>query len=159
MRLPVASREMKPGANMSTSQPRNASGAQRITDYFRACSEGSAEEIAAHFTRDAVIYDTNMAPARGAREIGAMWVKVRERWQGAVWTVDSVIEDDKVAAIEWSMTGTNPKNGAPFVFRGSEHYRFDEMLISEIRQYWSFDPDKLDTGLRGYVYTTTEDQS
>ncbi|MEM7340824.1 MAG: nuclear transport factor 2 family protein [Actinomycetota bacterium] len=129
--------------------------AERITAYFDACSTATAAEIAAHFTPDAVVYDTNVRPARGAHAIGAMWVKVRERWGGAVWGVDSVISsaDDSEAAIEWQMTGTDVDADRPFVFRGSEHYRFDETLIAEIRQYWTFDPDALDTGLRDFDYS------
>lgn len=125
---------------------------ERIESYFAACSDGSAADIASHFTDDAVIYDTNLAPVRGNVAIGTMWVKVRERWQGARWSVDSVVCDAGGAAIEWSMTGTDPSDGRPFVFRGSEHYRFSGTLIDEIRQYWTFDPDTLDTGLVDYPY-------
>ncbi len=126
---------------------------QRITAYFEACSTGSAAEIASHFTADAIIYDTNLGPTKGADAIGAMWTKVRDRWRGAVWTVESFVGDDDGAAIEWAMTGTNPKDDRPFIFRGSEHYRFEaEGLIAEIRQYWTFDPRGLDTGLIDYPY-------
>ena len=127
--------------------------AARIEAYFAACGEGSAADIAAHFTPDAVIYDTNVRPARGAAAIGAMWVKVRERWQGARWQVDSFVGDEREAAIEWTMTGTDPERSRAFAFRGSEHYRFADTLIDEIRQYWTFDPDALDTGLVGFDYT------
>lgn len=124
----------------------------RISAYFAMCSEGSAEDIAAHFTPDAVIFDTNIRPIRGASEIGDMWVNVRERWGGARWAVDSVISDGVEAAIEWSMTGTDPKTDSAFTFRGSEHYRFVDSRIDEIRQYWTFDRTQLDTGLLGYRY-------
>ena len=52
------------------------------------------------------------------------------------------------------MTGTEPASGRAFAFRGSEHYRFegDDHRIAEIRQYWTFDPDRLDTGLIDYPY-------
>lgn len=112
----------------------------RIEEYFAACSEGSAAEIAAHFTPDAVVFDTNIRPMRGADDIGTSWVKVRERWGGAVWSVDSFVGDADTAAIEWSMTGTDPASQRSFTFRGSEHYRFVDGLIDEIRQYWVFDP-------------------
>lgn len=98
-----------------------------------------------------MIYDTNLAPARGAGAIGDLWVLVREKWGGARWEVDSCVEsaDGSAAAIEWSMYGS--EHGRPFVFRGSEHYRFEGGLIDEIRQYWTFDPERLDTGLREYA--------
>jgi ketosteroid isomerase-like protein len=128
--------------------------AERIRAYFAACTSGSAADIAAHFTEDAVIYDTNVRPVRGAAAIGPFWVGVRERWQGAAWAVESVVAEGEAAAIEWAMTGTSPA-GRPFVVRGSEHYRFappPDGRISEIRQYWTFDRDHLDTSLVGFPY-------
>ena len=127
---------------------------ERITAYFEACGTGSAGEIAGHFTDDAVIYDTNIGPMVTAHGIGTDWVTVRDRWQGARWSVDSIVSDGDAAAIEWSMSGTDPTSGRQFVFRGSEHYRFepDTNRIEEIRQYWTFDPQRLDTGLVDYPY-------
>lgn len=125
---------------------------ERIARYFEACSVGGAADIAAHFTPDAVIYDTNLDPFRGAPAIGAAWVKIRTDWLGARWAVDSVVAEGDNAAIEWSMTGTDPRTGDAFVFRGSEHYRLVDGLIDEIRQYWTFDRSRLTTGLRGYPY-------
>jgi ketosteroid isomerase-like protein len=127
---------------------------ERITAYFDACESGSAAEIASHFTDDAVIYDTNIRPMVSAAGIGADWVKVRDRWMGARWTVDSILSEGDAAAIEWSMRGTEPVTGRDFVFRGSEHYRFDARThrIAEIRQYWTFDPEHLDTGLIDFPY-------
>ena len=67
--------------------------------------------------------------------------------------------EGRAAAIEWSMTGTNPDDQQSFVFPGSEHYRFetDDNLISEIRQYWTFDPQQLSTGLVDYDYDGSAD--
>ncbi|MDH4144540.1 MAG: nuclear transport factor 2 family protein [Acidimicrobiia bacterium] len=132
---------------------------ERITAYFTACSHASADEIASHFTADAVIWDTNVKPFRGAARIGRQWVRVRERWQGAVWGLDSCVTaaDGASAAIEWWMTGTDPASTRAFTFRGSEHYRFAGGLIDEIRQYWTFDPDRLDTGLVDYDYEAGSD--
>jgi ketosteroid isomerase-like protein len=125
-----------------------------IEAYFAACSHGTPEDVAACFTADAMVFDTNIAPFTGAGRIGRQWVRVRERWGGAVWTVDSCVESEsgEVAAIEWSMSGTEPTSGRAFIFRGSEHYRFEENLIVEIRQYWTFNPNTLDTALLGYLY-------
>lgn len=128
--------------------------AERIEAYFLACSEGSAEDIAGHFTPQAIIWDTNIRPMRGSEAIGDTWVKVRERWSGARWMVDTMVEsaDAATAAIEWRMTGIEPVEQRAFVFRGSEHYSFEDTLIAEIRQYWTFDPERLDTGLLEYDY-------
>ena len=128
----------------------------RIEAYFTDCGRGTAADIARHFTPDAVIYDTNVGPTRGSDAIGEMWVKVRERWNGATWRVDSFVGDGDHAAIEWSMRGRDSGHDRPFTFRGSEHYVFDssgsEPLIGEIRQYWTFDRVRLDTGLLDYPY-------
>lgn len=123
---------------------------ERIVAYFEACTSGTADGIAAHFTQDAVVYDTNVRPVHGNAAIGTMWVKVRERWRGARWTVDSFVGEGDAAAIEWSMVGTDPTSGRTFTFHGSEHYALRDGLIAEIRQYWTFDPVLLDTGLLGY---------
>jgi len=131
---------------------------ERIEAYFVACGHGSADDVAAHFTPDAVVWDTNIRPMRGSADIGSTWVKVRERWGGAEWFVDSLVaaDDGDTAAIEWRMTGTEPTERRPFVFRGSEHYRFEDSLIAEIRQYWTFHPTRLDTGLLEYEYESDE---
>jgi uncharacterized protein (TIGR02246 family) len=128
--------------------------ADRIQAYFEACNGGDPDEVAAHFTPDAVIYDTNIPPSRGRAAIAAGWAVIREKWGGATWAVDHVVvdTDGDAAAIEWSMSGTDPRTGRSFVFRGSEHYRFVDTLIDEIRQYWTFDRERLDTGLVGYRY-------
>ena len=123
------------------------SSRRRLFDYFDSCNSGTAEEIAAHFTPDAVVYDANARPARGVAVIGPMWVTVRERWGGARWTVVSAVAEEARAAVEWTMTGTDPATGRQFTFRGSDHYEFADGLISEIRQWWTFDGDRLDTGL------------
>ena len=127
----------------------------RIEAYFRACSEGSAADIASHFTRDAVVFDTNHAPVRGAESIGEFWVGVRDRWSGAAWSVDTCIDDGDAAAIEWTMTGVAARR--PFAVRGSEHYRFEGGRIAEIRQYWTFDRDELDTALVDFPYASRSD--
>lgn len=126
--------------------------ADQIRAYFQACNDGTAAEIAAHFSPDAIIWDTNHPPVRGAAGIGTFWDKIRAQWTGAVWAVDTVVVDAEhdTAAIEWHMTGVGADG--PFTFRGSEHYAFDGELIAEIRQYWTFSRDRLDTGLVEYPY-------
>ena len=106
--------------------------------------------LSAHFTDDAVIYDTNHPPVRTAAAIGRFWDKIRSQWHGAVWSVDRVVSDGRSAAIEWTMGGTGADG--PFRLRGSEHYAFAGDRIAEIRQYWIFDTDRLDTGLVDYPY-------
>lgn len=127
-----------------------------VRRYFEACSNADAEGIAACFTADAVVYDTNLPPVRGAEALGKFWVNVRQRWGGAVWSIDRGVASDDAAACEWTMRGRSPSDGRPFTFRGSDHYRFVGDLIADVHQYWTFVPETLDTGLRGYPYDTPE---
>ena len=128
---------------------------EAIIAYFDSCNTGDPERIAAHFTPDAVIYDTNHTPVRTAEGIGRFWQRIHAQWQGARWTVDRVVSDGQTAAIEWQMAGTADRG--PFVFRGSEHYGFDGPLIAEIRQYWNFDREAMATGLVDYPYGQSAD--
>ena len=127
---------------------------ERIRAYFDACSAGRAEGIAEHFEPEAVVYDLNHQPLRGPEETGRHYAQVRERWQGAVWSVDALVVDGLSAAIEWHMAGR--KDDEPFTVYGSEHYTMtDGGRISEIRQYWIYDREAPGRGLIEYPYGTT----
>ena len=121
-----------------------------IRKYFLSCSYGSAAEIADFFSTDATIYDTNHQPISSREQIGQFWIDTREQWNGATWHVDSVIESDQLAAIEWTMKGT--LDGDEVIFHGSEHYTIVGAVIHEIRQYWSWRRNALTSGLLGYDY-------
>jgi len=123
---------------------------ERIEAYFRACTRGDAREIASHFTPQAVVYDTNHKPVAGAEEIGRFWARIAAQWDGAAWFVDTCVSEGESAAIEWTMTGRADKR--PFAVRGSEHYAFAGGRIAQIRQYWTFDRERLDSALREYPY-------
>ena len=120
-----------------------------ITQYFLACGYGTAADIASHFEKDAVIYDTNHPPIRGAGSIGEFWLNVRERYGEATWHVDSIIESEDSAAIEWTMRGN--LGSKQLVYRGSEHYHVKNGLIIEIRQYWNWKRNELTSGLVDYL--------
>lgn len=121
-----------------------------IHSYFEACTSGSGEAVAKHFTEDAVIYDTNHSPVTTAISIGNFWNQIRTKWTGARWVVERVIESGDSASIEWTMEGEHL--GKNFAVRGSEHYSFRGNLIEEIRQYWIFDPENPGGGLIDYPY-------
>lgn len=121
-----------------------------VESYFAACSAGGASAIERHFIADAVIFDLNHPPIRGASSIGAFWERTNRRWTGATWAIDTFIADTDAAAIEWTMRGTH--DAGPFTVRGSEHYEFAGDLISEIRQYWIFDQTQMSQALIGYPY-------
>jgi len=124
--------------------------ADQIRSYFKACSSGSGEAVATHFTDDAVIYDTNHSPIVSSTAIGEFWSRIHDKWVGSEWIVEQVIETIDAAAIEWVMKGEAEEQ--PFKIRGSEHYEFKGHLIAEIRQYWTFDPESPGGGLIEYPY-------
>ena len=121
-----------------------------VRSYFAACTSGSPSDVSDHFTNDAVIYDTNHTPVVGAAAIGGFWTKIRSKWVGAEWLVDTYVGDDSTGAIEWTMRGTDGER--PFAVRGSEHYEFSDGRIDQIRQYWTFDPAAPGSELIGYDY-------
>jgi ketosteroid isomerase-like protein len=126
-----------------------ASGAL-VREYFAACGQGDADRVAACFTSDAVLYDTNHPPVVGAKAIGCFWANVASRWGGARWEVDTLLEGPASVALEWTMHGE--RRGRPFTAHGSDHYTLRDGRISEVRQYWVLDHDRSDTGLVGYPY-------
>lgn len=121
-----------------------------VERYFRACSTGTRSEIAACFTEGAVVYDLNHRPVRGAKSIGSFYARVRDQWDGASWEINNYLEDDRAAAVEWTMRGRT--DGTAFAVRGSEHYEFSAGRIDQIRQYWRFDPSSPSVALRDYPY-------
>ena len=123
----------------------------RIRAYFSSCNQGSTAAVAAHFTEDARIYDLNHAPVIGRETIGRFWEKIVRKWAGATWHLDTVVDDGQRSAIEWTMRGRH--NGREFTVRGSEHYEFEDGLIREIRQYWTFVPDDPGSELVGFPYS------
>lgn len=123
---------------------------QIVRAYNEACSSGTLEEVMAFFADDAVIYDLNHPPVVGKAAIGRFWGHVRAKWGGARWTTDAVITDGIAASVEWTMHGVTP--AGPFAFHGVDTFRFDGGLITDIRQYWRFDPHALDSGLVGFPY-------
>ncbi len=123
---------------------------QLVHAYFDACTRGDLQGIRDCFCEDGVVYDTNHRPVRGAGEIAAFYVGIRERWGEAAWHVDTFVGDGQAAAIEWTMLV--PHQGRTAAVRGSEHYSFRDGLIAEIRQYWTFDPERVETGLHDFPY-------
>ena len=121
-----------------------------VLDYFAACSRGDTEAVIASFVDDAVVYDTNHRPVRGAVEIGRFFARVYADKKGATWHVDTFLGDGAHAASEWTMVDRSGEE--PVAVRGSEHYEFRDGRISQVRQYWRSDPARPGAGLRDYPY-------
>lgn len=107
--------------------------------YMELCNTGDAEAIAACFDADAVIYDLNHSPVRGADQIGKFWVKIRERWQGATWSIILDLAEGDHVAVEWEMVGR--RDGQDVLFRGTDIISVHHGRITEVHQYWSFLPE------------------
>ena len=135
----------------------NTPHGKRVLDYFLDCNVSNSERIGSHFTEDATVYDLNHDPVRGRENIGTFWVRTRERWGGAAWIVESLVESDETVASEWAMRGTDREEEV--LFRGSEHYDFKFGLISEIRQYWIFSGSASVSQLCGYEYAAPQSAS
>ena len=107
--------------------------------YMELCNTGDAAAIGECFSADAVIYDLNHPPVRGAGEIGRFWVKVRDRWQGARWSIILDVAEGDHVAVEWEMTGR--RDGNDVLFRGTDMISVRGDRITEVHQYWSFRPE------------------
>ena len=121
-----------------------------VREYFAACGRADPDRVAACFTADAVLYDTNHPPVMGAKAIGRFWADVATRWGGARWEIDTMLEGPNTVAMESSMH--SERHGRPFTVHGSDHYTLRDGRIAEVRQYWVLDRDHSDSGLIGYPY-------
>jgi len=90
-----------------------------VRSYYEALNTGDPEQVAPHFTEDAVHYYTRLGPDEGAEAIAA-----RNREQvarlGGQWQVANGIEEGDQACIEWSMTWRDPETGEQRLDRGAE---------------------------------------
>ncbi len=121
-----------------------------VREYFAACGQADADRVAACFTPDAVLYDTNHPPVVGAEAIGRFWADVAARWGGARWEIDTMLEGPNTVAMEWSMHGK--RHGRQCTAHGSDHYTVRDGRITEVRQYWVLDRNNSESGLIGYPY-------
>src|SRR4051812_541337 len=81
-----------------------------IRSYYDALNTGNPDEVARHFTDDAVHYYTRMGPHEGARTIGGRTKWAVENIDGQ-WHMYNGIEEGDQAVIEWAMTWRHPETG------------------------------------------------
>ena len=105
-----------------------------IRSYYDALNTGDPDQVAAHFTDDAVHYYTRLGPHEGARTIGDHTKWAVEQIEGQ-WYIDNAIEDGEQAVIEWAMTWRDPRTGERRLDRGTEWFRFQGGRIAEVRAY------------------------
>jgi ketosteroid isomerase-like protein len=122
----------------------------RVRSYYEALNTGDPDQVAAHFTPDAVHYYTRMGPHDGARTIGEHTHWAVTTIEGR-WYIDNAIEDGEQAVIEWAMTWRDPKTGQRRLDRGSEWFAFaDDGLIREVRAYFHSDKRNRSGDLLGF---------
>jgi ketosteroid isomerase-like protein len=105
-----------------------------IRSYYEALNTGDPDEVARHFTDDAVHYYTRLGPHEGARTIGEYTKLAVDQLQGQ-WYIEHGIEQDDEAVIEWTMTWRDPKSGERRLDRGTEWFRMRDGKIAEVRAY------------------------
>ena len=115
-----------------------ATPAQRIRMYIRACNDADATAIAACFCPDAVHYGPAAPKWSGAATIGSNFAK-RIQELGHRWTVDQVLVDvDRcAAALEWTRFDRSDR-----VVRGVDWFVFEPetLRIREVRPYFAVAP-------------------
>ena len=107
-----------------------------IRSYYAALNTGDPDEVARHFTDDAVHYYTRRDPHIGARAI-AENAALGVRHLHAVWTCEQLVESDDEVAIEWTMAFDHPRTGERLLDRGAEFLALRDGLICEIRAYYA----------------------
>jgi hypothetical protein len=137
-----------------------AGNLDHVRSYYESLNTPNADAIAAHFTSDATHYYTRLGPHRG-RGIAenACWAI---RNLDARWHLEHGIEADGEVVIEWSMSWRNPDSGERRINRGTEWFRFEDGLISEVRAYHHGDRRNPEGNLLGFDHaarghTTLED--
>lgn len=105
-----------------------------VRSYYEALNTGDADEVAAHFTDDAVHYYTRLGPHAGATAIAEYAAFGVNEIEGQ-WHLENGIDDGKQACIEWAMTWRDPRSGERRIDRGAEWFRFRDGKICEVRAY------------------------
>ena len=106
-----------------------------IRSYYASLNTGDPDEVARHFTDDAVHYYTRLGPHEGARTIGEHTKWAVENLDGQ-WHLYNGIEEGDQAVIEWAMTWRDPGSGERRLDRGTEWFLFRDGLIAEVRAYF-----------------------
>ena len=105
-----------------------------VLRYYKGCNTADEALMRSTFAEDVVHYYLDHAPVRGRDGLAHYWAKVAPRTR-AHWTCDHAIAAGDEAVIEWTMVWTPIGLQMPELLRGTEWYRFEGGLISEIRSY------------------------
>ena len=125
------------------------SNLDHIRSYYDALNRGDPDEVASHFTDDAVHYYTRLGPHQGARTIGEH-TKLGVDHLAANWVLEHGIEQGDEAVIEWTMTWTDLKSGERRLDRGTEWFLLRDGKIAEVRAYHHSGPKNRSGDLLGF---------
>ena len=124
-----------------------------IRRYYDGCSTGDVALMLETLHSDVIHYflapNIGSAPVAGAEHLARYWRKVTGHID-ATWAVDHIVADGDEAVIEWTMFWTPQGQDTAVATRGSEWFRFDGALITEIRSYYQQRPES--TELDGFPY-------
>jgi hypothetical protein len=134
---------------------------QRVKAYYRDLNTGNPEKVARHFKPDANHYYTRLGPNRSAQAIGEITEQGVKHLDGS-WHLEHAIEQGDEVVIEWTMLWRDPRHGdVKRLDRGTEWFRLEDGLISEVRAYHHSDEKNRPGDLIGFDhegrgYTTLE---
>jgi steroid delta-isomerase-like uncharacterized protein len=122
-----------------------ALGRDILYEWARCWTERDLYGLAALFPADG-IYEDMALPHRseGATELNDFFVMTFNAFPDFRVEVHGAIGDDRMAAGEWTMSGTHmgdapgqPATGKPFVVPGTSFLRLRNGLIAHHRDYWN----------------------
>ena len=125
---------------------------ETIRKYYVGCSTGNIELIKSTFAPDVTHYFPNAAPISGADTLANHWAGFNTKDRKAVWTVDHFMGAENEAVIEWTMISTFLNEQRKEILRGAEWYQFHGGKIAEIRAYFLWTPEQMESELVGYPY-------
>jgi ketosteroid isomerase-like protein len=124
-----------------------------VRSYYDSLNTGDADEVARHFTEDAVHYYTRREPHAGAQAI-AENAALGVQHLNAHWNLEHAVEGEDEVAIEWTMAFDHPSDGRRLLDRGAEFLAFRGDLICEVRAYYNErggDLEAFDHAARGHT--------
>lgn len=126
-----------------------------ITRYYDACSNADVDALLEVLHPEVVHWflapNVGSTAVRGGEHLARYWRKVATMLR-AVWLVDSIVEQEDRAVIEWTMywTPAGTPDGTRVATRGSEWFDLQEGRIHEIRSYYN--QQVTTTELDGFPY-------
>jgi ketosteroid isomerase-like protein len=127
-----------------------------ITKYYDACSAADVDTLLDVLHPEVVHWflapNIGSSPVRGNEHLARYWRKV-SGMLSAVWLVDSIVQSEDRAVIEWTMywmPAGSDHGSARVATRGAEWFDMVDGRIHEIRSYYHQQP--FSTELDGFPY-------